>query len=323
MSLDQLFALLVAVLGGALRVGAPFLFVSLGECITEKAGRVNLGLEGTLVMGAMTGYGVSYLTGLASTRLHAPGLVMLAPWLGVLAAGLVGAVLGSMHAVICNRPRVNPVAVGIAMMIFGIGLANYLGKPLIQPSAPQLPSINFGWWSGIEQVRAALRVNVLFLIGVALAPLLAWMMRSTRWGLILRLAGESEEAAAAMGYSVPRIRILATTAGGVLAGIGGSYLSLYYPGSWSEQISSGQGLMAVALVIFAKWDPVRCLLASLLFGGVGSLGLALQSQNLTSASVAYLWYTAPYLLTLFIMILTSSRARAMIGAPAELSRVRC
>jgi general nucleoside transport system permease protein len=313
-----LWGLPLAVLGGAVRVGTPFLFVSLGECLTEKAGRVNLGLEGTLVMGAMTGYGVSFLTGL-----HAPGLVALAPWLGVLAAGLVGAALGMVHAVICNRPRVNPVAVGIALMIFGIGLASYLGKPLIQPSAPQLPSINFGWWSPIEQVRAALRINALFLIGVALAPLLAWMMRSTRWGLILRLAGESEEAAAAMGYSVPRIRVLATTAGGVLAGIGGSFLSLYYPGSWSEQISSGQGLMAVALVIFSKWDPIRCLLASLLFGGVGSLGLALQSQNLTSAAAAYLWNTAPYLLTLFIMILTSSRARAMIGAPAELSRVRC
>src|ERR1044072_3560063 len=132
----------LAVLGGAIRVSTPFLFVSLGECITERSGRVNLGLEGTLVMGAMTGYGVSYLTGQ-----HAPGLVVLAPWLGVLAAGLVGALMGAMHAVICNRPRVNPVAVGIAMMIFGIGLANYLGKPLIQPSAPQLPSIGFGSWS--------------------------------------------------------------------------------------------------------------------------------------------------------------------------------
>jgi ABC-type uncharacterized transport system permease subunit len=303
-----LWALPIAVFGGAIRVGTPFLFVSLGECLTEKAGRVNLGLEGTLVLGAMSAYGISYLTG--------------SPWLGVAAASAAGALMGTLHAVICNRPRVNAVAVGISMMIFGLGLAFYLGKPFIQPSAPQLPALEIGAWSQIEQVRAALRINALFLIGLVLTPLLAWMLKNTRWGLILRLAGESEEAAAAMGYSVNRIRILATAIGGVFAGIGGSYLTLYYPGSWSEQISSGQGLMAVALVIFAKWDPVRCLWAALLFGGVGSLGVALQGQNLTSASVAYLWNAAPYILTLAIMVATSSRARAMAGAPAELARVR-
>lgn len=303
-----LWGLPLAVLGGSIRVGTPFLFVSLGECITERAGRVNLGLEGTLVMGAMSGYAVSYLTG--------------SPWLGVLVAAGVGLLLGALHAIICNRPGVNYIAVGISMMLFGMGLAYYLGKPFIQPSAPQLPALELGAWSSVEQVRTALRVNALFVGGALLAPLLAWMLANTRWGLILRLAGESEAAAAAMGYSVPRIRILATALGGALAGIGGSYLSLYYPGSWSEQISSGQGLMAVALVIFARWDPVRCLWASLLFGGVGSLGVALQGQNLTSASLAYLWNAAPYVLTLGIMILTSSRARAMLGAPAELARAR-
>ena len=309
--------LAVAVFGGALRVGTPFIYVSLGECITEKSGRVNLGLEGTLVMGAMTGYAVSYLTW------HALGVPMfLAPWLGVAAAAAVGSLLGATHAVICNRPRVNSVAVGIAMMVFGMGLAFYLGKPFIQPAAPQLPAVDFGSWSSSEPLHAALKVNVLFLIGVALAPFLWWMLKNTRWGLVLRLAGESEESAAAMGYSTPRIRIVATAVGGALAGVGGSYLSLYYPGAWTEQISSGQGLMAVALVIFARWDPIRCLLASLLFGAVGSLGLALQGQHLASASTGYLWNVTPYVLTLGIMILTSSRARAMLGAPAELGRVR-
>ena len=120
----------LAVFGGAIRVGTPYLYVSLGECLTEKSGRVNLGLEGTLVMGAMAGYAISYETG--------------SPWIGVLAAGGVGALFGALHALICNRPRVNSVAVGIAMMVFGIGLAAYLGKPYIQPSAPQLPSFNLG-----------------------------------------------------------------------------------------------------------------------------------------------------------------------------------
>src|SRR3984893_18468539 len=116
-----------AVLGGAIRVSTPFVFVSLGECITERSGRINLGLEGTLDMGAMSGYGISYLTG--------------SPWLGVLAAGATGAAMGALHASICGLPRVNDIAVGIALMLFGTGLAFYLGKPLIEPTAPRLPLI--------------------------------------------------------------------------------------------------------------------------------------------------------------------------------------
>src|SRR5207342_2248280 len=140
-----LWSVPLAVLGGAIRVSTPFLFVSLGECITERSGRINLGLEGTLVMGAMSAYGISYLT---------------------------GSLLGALHAGICSLPRVNDVAVGIALMLFVTGLAFYLGKPLIEPTAARLPAIDFGWWSDIPQVRAALRINVLFLIGVAIAPLL-------------------------------------------------------------------------------------------------------------------------------------------------------
>src|ERR1700730_16745280 len=152
----------LAVFGGAIRVSTPSLSLSLGECITERSGRINLGLEGTLVMGAMCAYGTAYLTG--------------TPWLGVLAAGAVGALLGALHALICGLRRVNDIAVGIALMLFGPGLAFYLGKPLIEPSAPILPAIDFGWWSDIPQVRAALRINVLFLIRVALAPLLVWAL---------------------------------------------------------------------------------------------------------------------------------------------------
>src|SRR5688572_30368153 len=119
-----LWGIPLAVLGGAIRVSTPFVFVSLGECITERSGRVNLGLEGTLVMGAMSAYGASYLTG--------------SPWLGVLAASAVGACLGALHGWLCGRPKVNDIAVGIALMLFGIGLAFFLGKPLIGPTAPHL-----------------------------------------------------------------------------------------------------------------------------------------------------------------------------------------
>ncbi len=297
-----LWGIPLAVLGGALRVSAPFLFVSLGECITEKSGRVNLGLEGTLVMGAMSGYGVSYLTG--------------SPWLGVLGAGAVGAVFGALHGWLCGRPRVNDIAVGIALMLFGIGLAFYLGKPLIQPTAPRLPAISLGGFSDMPQVRSALQINALFLLGILLAPALRWAFARTSWGLVLRTVGESAEAARAMGYDVAAVRLWATVAGGVLAGIGGSFLSLFYPGSYNEGLSSGQGLMAVALVIFARWDPVRCLFASLLFGGATALGPALQSVGITSGY--YLFNAAPYALTLFIMVLSSSNARTSTAQPAEL-----
>jgi simple sugar transport system permease protein len=293
----------IAVLGGALRVSTPFLFVSLGECITERSGRINLGLEGILVMGAMCAYGTSYLTGSA--------------WLGVLTAGAAGALLGTVHATICGLPRVNDIAVGIALMLFGTGLAFYLGKPLIEPTASILPAIDFGWWSDVSQVRAALQINALFLIGVVLAPLLVWGLNTTRWGLILRTAGESSDAARAMGYSVNAIRMRATMLGGFFGGIGGSFLSLYYPGSWNEGLSSGQGITAVALVIFARWNPMLCFWAALLFGGAASLGPALQSVGLSQGY--YLFNAAPYILTLIIMIFTCSPKRTLVGAPAELS----
>jgi simple sugar transport system permease protein len=298
-----LWGIPLAMLGGIIRVSTPYLFVSLGEMLTEKSGRINLGLEGTLLLGAVSAYGVSLATG--------------SPWLGVLCAGGCGVVLGAIHAFLCGRPRVNDIAVGIAMMLFGMGLAFYVGKPLIQPEAPQLQALELGNFSDNAAVRDALRVNPLFLLGLALAPALGWALTSTRAGMILRMAGESADAARALGYSVQGVRVLATMAGGFLAGIGGSFLSLYYPGIWSEGLSSGQGLIAVALVIFARWKPVHCLYASLLYGAAGSLGPALQSAGI--AASPHLLSAMPAALTLLIMIVTCSPDRTLVGAPRELA----
>ncbi|MDQ0135934.1 simple sugar transport system permease protein [Neorhizobium galegae] len=293
----------LAIFAGAIRVSTPFIFVSLGETIAERSGRINLGLEGTLVFGAMTAYAVAVMTG--------------SPTLGVLAAMATGAVFGTIHGWICKWPKVNDIAIGIAMMQFGLGLAFFLGKSFIQPVAPKLPSIPLGGWSAVPQVQAALNINVLFFIGAALALFLWWAFRNTRIGLTLRVVGDSTDAARAMGISPDRVRLLATAAGGSLAAIGGAYLSLYYPGSWNEGISSGQGLMAVALVIFARWNPIGCFLAALLFGGAGALGPALQSVGVTQGY--YLFYAAPYVLTLIILIATSSPTRSLAGAPGALS----
>jgi ABC-type uncharacterized transport system permease subunit len=304
----------LAIGAGAIRNSTPFIFVSLGETLTEKSGRINLGQEGTLVMGAMAGFAISYLT-----AAHWPSIgPSLGPWFGVICAGLAASVLGILHAWLCSQPRVNDIAVGIGIMLFGTGLAFYLGKPFVQPAAPQLPSINFGNWSSSEQVRAALKINWLFFIGVALAPTMHWMLKNTRWGMIVRTAGESVDAARAMGYSVNTVRMIATAVGAFLAGVGGSFLSLYYPGSWNEGLNSGQGLMAVALVIFARWNPIYCVFAALLFGGAKALGPALQSVGISKGH--YLFDAAPYFVTLLIMIATCSSSRSLVGAPDELGK---
>lgn len=297
---------LTAMLGGAIRVSTPFIFVALGETLTEKSGRINLGLEGTLVLGAMLGYATAYLTG--------------SPWLGVLAGGGAGVLLGTLHGLLCSLPRVNDIAVGIAMMTLGTGLAFFFGKPFIQPEAPHLPAIPLGDWTGDPALAVALRVNPLFFLGIAAALLMAWGFRNTRIGLVVRTTGDSAAAALAMGIAVDRVRTLATAAGGFLAGIGGSFLSLSYPGSWNEGLSSGQGLMAVALVIFARWSPIRCVLAALLFGAAGALGPALQSVGVTEGY--YLFNAAPYVLTLLVMVGSSGSKDALRAAPGELSITR-
>jgi simple sugar transport system permease protein len=296
----------IAVLGGAIRVGTPFLFVSLGECLTEKAGRINLGLEGVLVFSAMAGFGGAYLTG--------------SPWLGVLLAGASGALLALLHGLVCSLPRVNDIAMGIALMLLGAGLAFYLGKPLIQPQAPQLPAIPLGFWSDNTVVQSALQVNALVPLGIVLAGLMYWGFARTRAGLLVRMAGDSANATRALGYSVSGIRIAATTVGGFIAGLGGASLTLFYPGSWNEGISSGQGLIAVALVIFARWSPLRCVGAAFLFGGAGAIGPALQSIGLGWGY--HLFNTVPYVLTLVILVFTCRPGSVAIGSPGELSSTR-
>lgn len=306
MTADQWLIFLPGIVGGALRVGVPFLFVSLGECLTEKSGRINLGLEGVLVLSAMTAFGASYLSG--------------SPWLGVLAAALAGALLATLHGLLCSLPRVNDVATGIALMLLGMGLAFYLGKPLIQPQAPQLPALSLGGWSASPAVRSALEVNALLPLGLLVAFVLWWAFANTRLGLLVRLAGDSADATRALGYAVSGIRIAATAAGGFIAGLGGASLTLFYPGSWNEGVSSGQGLIAVALVIFARWSPLRCVGAALLFGGAGAIGPALQSVGIGWGY--HLFNIVPYVLTLLILVFTCRPGVVVPGSPGELSSTR-
>jgi ABC-type uncharacterized transport system permease subunit len=306
MNAELWLTLFAGIVGGMLRVGVPFLFVSLGECLTEKSGRINLGLEGVLVLSAMASFGGAYLSGSA--------------WLGVLVGAAAGALLALLHGLLCTLPRVNDIATGIALMLLGMGLAFFFGKGLIQPQAPQIPSIPLGNWSELPAIRSALEINALLPIGLLLAVLLWWGFARTRLGLLVRLAGDSTLAARALGYPVAGIRIAATTAGGAIAGLGGASLTLFYPGSWNEGISSGQGLIAVALVIFARWSPLRCVLAAAIFGGAGAIGPALQSVGISWGY--HLFNIVPYVLTLFILLLTCKPGHVAVGSPGELSTTK-
>jgi simple sugar transport system permease protein len=292
-----------AMMAGSLRVSTPFLFVSLGECLTEKSGRINLGNEGVLVLGAMVAYATSYETG--------------SPWTGVLAAAAAGLLLGGLHGAVCSLARVNDVAMGIAIMLAGTGIAFFFGKPYVQPSAPLLPGIPLAWWSDSPQLRNALLVCPLFFLGLAAAVTMHWFFRATRMGLRIRIVGDSQDAALALGLPIDRTRFLATACGSALAGVGGAFLSLYYPGSWNEGLSSGQGLMAVALVVFARWNPINCVYASLLFGAAGALGPSLQTVGVTWGY--YLFYAAPYAVTLIVLVISARGGGSLRGMPGQLS----
>ena len=193
----------IALAGGAVRGSIPYMFVSLGECLTEKSGRLNLGMEGILLMGAMTAFWVSDRSG--------------SPWLGALAAAGVSGLLGLLHAGITELPRVNDVAAGIAMIIFGSGLAFFFGKQFVAPMAPQLPVIDLGGGFTNTAVHAALRISPLFFIGIAAAFLMHYLFERTRWGLHVRATGDAPDAARSMGIPIRRHRIVATTIGGELA----------------------------------------------------------------------------------------------------------
>ena len=193
------WGILLGVAAGAVRGSIPYLFVSLGECLTEKSGKINLGMEGVLLMGAMTAFAVSDRSG--------------SPWLGLAAAAAVGALLGAVHAGLTRFPKVNDIAAGIAMILFGSGLAFFFGKKFVAPMAPQLPLIDLGFWSPVPALHSALRISPLFFFGIALAFVLDFVFRRTRWGLQVRAAGDDPVAARSIGIPVNTVRMTATVLG--------------------------------------------------------------------------------------------------------------
>ncbi|MAS33827.1 MAG: ABC transporter permease [Anaerolineaceae bacterium] len=289
------------VFAGAIRAGAPVMYASLGETVTERAGIVNLGVEGSMLMGACIGFMTTAETGSA--------------WLGFLVGGLAGAVVSLMHAYLVVHARANQLASGLVLLFFALGFTALVGRPYVSVQIGGFDVIAIPVLSEIPFFGPVLfRHDILTYIAYLLVPLIWWVMYRTRWGLALRAVGESRVVAFSTGRNPALIAYAAVFFSGLMAGFGGAQLSLAYTHFWVEGMTNGIGFIAVALVIFGMWHPARVMLGVLLFGGATSLQLQLQTLEIGISP--FLLQMLPYLLTLSVLLLWGQASKRAM--PAEL-----
>ena len=296
---------ILSALQATIPAGTPLLFGTLGEVYSERSGVLNLGVEGMMIMGAIAGLGVTQTTENI--------------WLGVMAAALAGGLMALIHAIACITLRLNQVVSGLALTMLGLGLSGILGRQFIgQPLPVDMPSVHIPLLSDIPILGELLfQYDPLVYLAALLVPVLWFVLYRTRWGLSLRSVGESPETADSLGVNVVLVRYLAVVFGGVLAGLGGAYLSVVYAPSWIEGMTAGAGWIVVALTIFAMWDPLRALLGAYLFGGVRILQYRLQPLGIPPNLLGML----PFLFTIVVLWLSAGEAaRRRIGTPAALMK---
>ena len=297
-------ALIRSLLAGAAVFGAPLLYATLAELVSERAGIVNLGLEGVMLMGAVTGFAITASTGSSA--------------LGVLAAAAAGAAFNMIFAYLVVGRRANQLASGLALMFCGVGLSALVGAPYVGRQIAGLPELPVPVLSAVPVIGPALFTHDALVYGaVPAALLLHWLLYSTRWGLGLRAVGENPAAAFAAGRSPWAMQYQALAIAGMLGGIAGASLSVGIARAWAEWMTAGRGFIAVALVIFAKWQPLRAIGGALLFGGAISLQLQLQARGLPVSP--FLLDMLPYLLSLAVLIGWGGARRH--AAPGSLGRV--
>ncbi len=299
--------LLISVLAAAISSGTAILYACLGEILCERAGVLNLGVEGMMLMGALGGFAATYYSG--------------SPWLGVLAALLVGGATSLIHALLTVTLRANQVVSGLALTLFGAGLSAFLGKPLVgQPAPAAFVKTPIPLLGDIPALGPILfQQDLLTYVSYLLVPALWYFMFHTRPGLHLRAVGENPASTDVMGISVAGLRYLYIALGGMLAGLGGAYISLVSNPSWTENITAGRGWIAIALVIFATWSPLRAALGAYLFGGVEAVQFRLQSGGATISP--FFLSMLPYIFTVLVLVLaTRETVRRRMGAPAALGR---
>ncbi len=304
---DLLFGLNWPQLAAALMLAStPILLAALGELVVERAGVLNLGVEGMMILGAVAGFAAGVETG--------------APLWGFLAAALAGAGLALLFGVLTQLLLANQVAAGLALTLFGLGLSALVGQGYQGIKPPPLARLEVPLLSEIPVLGPVLfRHDPVVYLSLLLVLATALFLARTRAGLILRAVGEDAAAAHALGYRVVRIRLLAIAWGGALAGLGGAHLSLVRVPQWTEGMTAGAGWIALALVVFAGWRSGRLLLGAYLFGGITVLQLNLQAAGI--AVPVELLSMSPYLVTILVLVIMSSgRARAALAAPADLGR---
>lgn len=299
--------LMVPLLAAAVQSGTPILYATLGEIFTERSGVLNLGVEGVMIAGAFAAFLTAKSTG--------------SPVLGFLAGGMFGAGLAAVHGLVCIGFQGNQVVSGLALTILGVGLADYLGTPFIGQSAPGFNPMPVPGLADIPVLGKILfHHDPLVYISYGIAPVMWIFFRNTRWGLRLRSVGEYPGAAAAAGLNVAMFRWVGVLVGGFFAGLGGAYLSLAYTHLWTSGLTAGRGWIAVALVIFAFWHPVRAMIGAYFFGGVMAFQFRLQATGTHIPSSLLLML--PYALTILVLVFSSWRGRgdrapAFLGVNAE------
>ncbi len=298
---ESLTITIVTLLAATLRVATPLLFAALGETLTERAGVLNLGIEGTMFLGAMAGFVAAYFSG--------------SLWVGVVAACVAGALAGLLMALLAVYLGVNQHVAGIGITLLSTGLALYLfriifGEQQVPPKITPFPQLNLAGWLG--PLTPIFEQYGLTYLALLLVPALWWVLNRTHFGLRVRAVGENPAAADVAGVNVFRTRLLALAIGGALMGLGGAFLSLAQLGAFTFGIIAGRGWVAIALVIFGNWSPRKVLGGALLFGGFQALQLRLQASGFQLPYQALL--ALPYLVTIAALALAGRN----VSAPSAL-----
>ncbi len=296
----------ILLLASLMVAATPIMLAAIGELVVERAGVLNLGVEGMMITGAVCGFVVAVGTG--------------SPWLGFIGAAIGGAVLSLVFGFLTQVLLSNQVATGLALTLFGLGLSALIGQGYIGIKAPSFPDWHIPLLGDIPVLGPIIfQHDPMVYVGLLIVAIVWAFLKFSRAGLILRAVGENHEAAHALGYHVVRVRIMAIMFGGACAGLGGAYLSLVRVPQWTEGMTAGAGWIALAIVVFASWRPGRLLLGAYLFGGVTVLQLNLQAAG-AEIAVEYL-SMAPYLATIFVLvIMRAGRAPGSLGQSFHASR---
>jgi ABC-type uncharacterized transport system permease subunit len=303
MSPEFIVAVIITIVGAA----TPILLAALGELVVEKAGVLNLGVEGMMLIGAVTAFAVTSATG--------------SPWLGVVAAAAAASLSSMIFAFLTLTLSANQVATGLALTIFGAGFSALAGKAFLGKTITPFAEIFPPALAEDPIWRVIFGYSPIVYFSLAMVVAIAWFLKSTRAGLILRAVGENDHSAHSIGYSVIGVRYAAVAFGGAMAGIGGSMFSMVLTPMWAEGLTAGRGWIALALVVFAAWKPYRLLAGAYLFGAVMTLELhAKAAGGLFSVMPPEFWAALPYLATIFVLVAISLRRSGNTSAPACLGK---